>query len=100
MRRQAHDRPLATTCWLQRVLGALLGEPRSQRAPHEQRPIIGFAGMTHLGLVLGDRGRAARASTTIGFDADAALVARLDAGQLPVVEPGLDELAARQPQPA
>lgn len=59
--------------------------------------IIGFAGLSHLGLCsavaaaerLGARGR------VVGFDPDAALVARIGCGDLPVVEPDLDDLMAR-----
>jgi UDPglucose 6-dehydrogenase len=52
---------------------------------------IGFAGLTHLGLCSGIAA-AAQGFQTIGFDADAALIARLDEAKLPVMEPGLDDL--------
>lgn len=56
-------------------------------------PVIGFAGMTHLGLVsataISDKG-----FKTVCFDSDAALIAHLQQGHLPVVEPGLDDLYA------
>ena len=55
------------------------------------QPTIGYAGMTHLG-VCSSIAAAAKGFATIGFDGDAALIARLDAGQLPVVEPDLDDL--------
>jgi UDPglucose 6-dehydrogenase len=55
------------------------------------RPTIGYAGMTHLGLC-SSIAAASKGFATIGFDADAALIGRLDAGQLPVVEPDLDDL--------
>jgi UDPglucose 6-dehydrogenase len=56
-------------------------------------PIVAYVGMTHLGLC------SAVAAASKGFeiravDRDVALVARLEAGQLPVVEPGLDDLLA------
>lgn len=56
-------------------------------------PVIGYVGMTHLGLC------SAIASASKGFqtraiDRDANLVARLEAGALPVVEPDLDDLLA------
>jgi UDPglucose 6-dehydrogenase len=54
-------------------------------------PIIGFAGMTHLGLVSATV-VASRGFQTICYDADAALIERLRAGRLPVLEPGLTEL--------
>jgi UDPglucose 6-dehydrogenase len=54
-------------------------------------PVIAYAGMTHLGLcsaiAAGSKG-----FVTLGFDPDADLVARLDAGRLAVVEPDLDRL--------
>lgn len=56
-------------------------------------PTIGFAGMTHLGLVSATA-TAAKGFPTIGYDPDAALIGRLKAGQLPVREPGLDDQLA------
>ena len=55
------------------------------------RPKIGFVGLTHLG-VCSAVAAAAKGFETIAFGTDAALVARLDEGQLPVTEPGLDDL--------
>jgi UDPglucose 6-dehydrogenase len=52
---------------------------------------VAYAGMTHLGLCSAIAA-ASKGFATLGFDADAALVARLEPGNLPVVEPGLDEL--------
>ncbi len=54
-------------------------------------PVIGFAGMTHLGINSAVAA-AGRGFDTVCFDADAAGIARLKAGTLPVVEPGLPEL--------
>lgn len=54
-------------------------------------PVIGFAGMTHLG-VNSAAAAAARGFSTVWFDPDRALIGRLDAGELPVVEPGLTDL--------
>lgn len=56
-------------------------------------PVVGFAGMTHLGLVSAT-GLSSRGFETVCFDADTALVERLRAGRLPVLEPGLDEMLA------
>jgi len=56
-------------------------------------PVVGFAGMTHLGLV-SSLAAAARGFTVVGYDPDPALAARLRRGQLPITEPGLDELLA------
>lgn len=56
-----------------------------------QRPTIGYAGMTHLGLC-SSVAAASKGFATLGFDIDAALVAKLAVGQLPVVEPELDDL--------
>ena len=54
-------------------------------------PTIGYAGMTHLGLCSAVAA-ASKGFVTLGFDPDAALVGRLEAGELPVVEPDLDDL--------
>ena len=54
------------------------------------QPVIGFAGMTHLGL----NSAAAVASHgfgTVCFDPDKGAIERLRGGNLPVVEPGLDD---------
>jgi len=53
---------------------------------------IGFAGLTHLGLVSAI-GTAAKDFRVIGYDADSDRVAAIAKGQLPVSEPGLDDLA-------
>lgn len=53
--------------------------------------VVGFAGMTHLGLVSA-AGVASRGLRTICFDRDPALIGALRAGALPVHEPGLDDL--------
>jgi UDPglucose 6-dehydrogenase len=55
------------------------------------KPVIGFAGMTHLGINSA-AAAAGRGFDTVCFDADAAGIARLKSGTLPVVEPGLSEL--------
>jgi UDPglucose 6-dehydrogenase len=47
--------------------------------------------MTHLGLVSASA-VAARGFATLCYDGDAKLIARLDAGDRPMLEPGLDEL--------
>src|SRR5882757_9573561 len=52
---------------------------------------VGYAGMTHLGLCSAIAA-AAKGFATLGFDADAALIGRIVAGDLPVREPGLDDL--------
>ena len=56
------------------------------------RPTVGFAGLTHLGLV-SSIAAAAQGFAVIGYDADTTRVRGIVAGKLPVVEPGLDELA-------
>jgi UDPglucose 6-dehydrogenase len=58
------------------------------------KSVIGYAGMTHLGL-LSASAAAAQGFRTIAFDADAALVGRLESGDLPVNEPRLPELIAQ-----
>lgn len=55
------------------------------------KPTVGYAGMTHLGLCSAIGG-ASKGFDMVCFDADAALVERLKAGQLPVVEPDLDDM--------
>ena len=57
-------------------------------------PVIGYAGMTHLGLVSASAA-AAQGFRTVAFDADAALIGRLQRGALPVSEPDLPELIYR-----
>ena len=57
-------------------------------------PVIGYAGMTHLGLVSASAA-AAPGFRTVAFDADAALVGRLKPDALPISEPGLPELIAQ-----
>ena len=55
-------------------------------------PVIGFAGLTHLGLVSG-LAAAARGFQVVGYDADSSRVGDIQEGRLPVIEPGLDDLA-------
>ncbi len=55
---------------------------------------VGFAGMTHLGLVSA-AAAAAKGFEVIGYDTDAKLVGALDKGDLPVLEPDLAELIAK-----
>lgn len=57
------------------------------------KPLIGFAGMTHLGINSA-AAAAARGFPTLWFDPDAGLIARLQQGELPVVEPDLVQLVA------
>jgi len=56
-------------------------------------PVVGFAGMTHLGLVSATA-VTARGMPTVCYDPDQALVARLRNRELPVVEPDLDDMVA------
>lgn len=58
------------------------------------RPVIGYAGMTHLGLNSAVAA-AERGFATVCFDPDAALTARLARGELPVIEPDLPELRGK-----
>jgi UDPglucose 6-dehydrogenase len=57
-------------------------------------PRIGYAAMTHLGLNSGVAS-AEKGFETVCFDADRALLDRLDKGDLPVLEPDLPELLAK-----
>lgn len=54
-------------------------------------PVVGFAGMTHLGLISGTA-VAAKGFRTLCYDANQALTDDLCKGNLPVVEPGLNDL--------
>lgn len=58
-----------------------------------RKPVIGFAGLTHLGLCSGVAA-AANGFPVVGWHGDAALVGRIAGGELPVNEPGLDALFA------
>ena len=58
-----------------------------------RRPVIGFAGLTHLGLCSGVAA-AASGFPVVGWHDDAGLVDRIADGDLPVNEPGLDALFA------
>lgn len=58
------------------------------------RPVVGFAGMTHLGLVSGVCA-AEKGFCAVCFDPGEAHVGSLKRGELPVSEPRLDDLAAR-----
>ncbi len=58
------------------------------------KPIIGYAGLTHLGL----NSAAASAKngfTVIGYHGEADYIARINSGKLPITEPGLDVLIAK-----
>ena len=55
---------------------------------------VGFAGMTHLGLVSAT-GTCSKGFKTICFDADDGLVSDLNRSVLPVLEPGLDDMLAQ-----
>jgi UDPglucose 6-dehydrogenase len=54
-------------------------------------PIVGFAGMTHLGINSA-AATAARGFDIVAFDVDESLVAQLSRRDLPVAEPGLEAL--------
>lgn len=56
-----------------------------------KKPVIGFVGMTHLGLI-SCVAAAEKGFELIGFDPDDQLIARINAGDLPVSEPQLVEL--------
>jgi len=56
-----------------------------------KQPVVGFAGMTHLGLVSA-ASVAGRGFDVVCFDADPAVIRRLVQQDWPVLEPGLDEL--------
>src|SRR5258708_24056389 len=54
-------------------------------------PVVGFAGMTHLGLVSASAA-AARGFELVCYDPDHALIQRLAKQDMPILEPGLNEL--------
>jgi UDPglucose 6-dehydrogenase len=56
---------------------------------------IGYAGMTHLGINYAVAG-SGKGFKIVGFDPNAAVIADLNAGKLPVVEPGLDDALAQR----
>ena len=56
-------------------------------------PLVGFAGMTHLGLNSA-AACAERGFSTVCFDKDDTTIAALRAGKLPVTEPELDDMIA------
>ena len=55
------------------------------------RPTVGFAGMTHLGIVSATA-VAAKGFRVLCYDPDSNLTKALAHGSLPIVEPGLPEL--------
>jgi UDPglucose 6-dehydrogenase len=55
--------------------------------------VIGFAGLSHLGIV-SSLAAAAKGADVVGFDPDPQRCDALSRGQLPIVEPGLPELIA------
>lgn len=57
-------------------------------------PVIGFAGMTHLGLVSGVSA-SEKGFNLVCYDPDAVRIADLNAGKLPVSEPQLNELITK-----
>ena len=58
------------------------------------QPVLGFVGMTHLGLVSGVCA-AEKGFNLVCFDTDRARASSLARGELPVSEPGLPELLAK-----
>ncbi len=56
-------------------------------------PVIGYAGMTHLGLCSGIAA-ASKGFAVVGYHNDAELIAAIEVGKLPVVEPELDGMFA------
>lgn len=63
-------------------------------SPMVNNPVVGWVGMTHLGLNSAVAG-AERGFSIVCFDTDADLIARLNCGDMPVLEPTLDDLVAR-----
>ncbi|MDR4493586.1 MAG: nucleotide sugar dehydrogenase [Nitrospirales bacterium] len=59
------------------------------------KPVIGYAGMTHLGINSA-AAAAAYGFQTVCFDPDEDLIDRLKQGKIPVIEPGLNEIIGSQ----
>jgi UDPglucose 6-dehydrogenase len=100
MARDRRGRDATHLCLQARPLapaGAGRARPRVDSRGTMTTPTIGYAGMTHLGLCSSITA-AAKGFTTIGFAPDADLINGLEAGQLPVVEPGLDDLLRKNRQ--
>jgi UDPglucose 6-dehydrogenase len=62
--------------------------------PEVVQPVVGFAGMTHLGLVSGVAA-SEKGFRVVCFDPNAARIAALNSKVLPVSEPQLDHLVAK-----
>ncbi|MGE4527378.1 MAG: UDP binding domain-containing protein [Rhodospirillaceae bacterium] len=58
------------------------------------KPVVGFAGMTHLGINSAVA-TAARGFSVLGYHDDPALIERLKRHEMPVVEPDLDDYVAK-----
>ena len=69
------------------ALAAPVGRGCVAKAQSMSMPVIGYAGMTHLGLNSA-AAAAEKGFETICFDPDPDLVAKLVSGKLPVMEPG------------
>jgi UDPglucose 6-dehydrogenase len=65
---------------------SLLATPTEQLM---DAPVVGFAGMTHLGIVSAIA-IAARGFSVVGYDRNESLISRLDRQDLPILEPDLD----------
>src|SRR5206468_6845262 len=74
-----------------RARGAL---PRRFGGRAMTQPVLGFAGMTHLGLVSGACA-AEMGFRVVCFDPDSARTSALAKGELPVSEPGLADILAK-----
>lgn len=59
------------------------------------RPVIGYAGMTHLGINSA-AGAMHRGFPIVGFDPDGTVIESLKQGRPPVTEPGLEEILHRK----
>lgn len=61
---------------------------------NELGPAIGFVGMSHLGLISATA-TAEKGFSVIAYDADLDLIDAIDNGELPIEEPELDDMLAR-----
>jgi UDPglucose 6-dehydrogenase len=67
-----------------------MGPANDFGAEQVMKPLVGYAGLTHLGLCSAI-GAAVRGSAAIGYSENRALIDQIQSGRLPVVEPGLDQ---------
>src|SRR5262249_8025363 len=71
--------------------------PRKARKRKTMGSVIGYVGLSHLGIV-SSAATAAKGFATVAYDADAALCQSLESDRLPIHEPGLADLLSEHRQ--